>query len=203
MDKNLRQLIAVFGGSFNPPTHAHIYIINEILRLYAAKVIVLPVNQKYEKGGLASYEDRVAMLELLLKNNNKAVISNLDKETKGSLRTIDALNTLKEQNLCNCMAFVIGTDNLMDLPNWKNVEELLEKYFFIVIPRGESGEEKIIKENPLFNKYKDKFLIASDLKKLDISATKIRNSLDDFEEVKKLTSEEVIQYIYEKHLYES
>lgn len=94
MYKNLRQLIEVFGGSFNPPTHAHLYISNEILRLYAAKVIVLPVNQKYEKVRLASYEDRIAMLELLLKNNNKAVISNLDKETKGSLRTIDALNTL-------------------------------------------------------------------------------------------------------------
>lgn len=197
---NLKLLI-VFGGSFNPPTYAHLYIANKILEMFGNKLIFAPVNEEYEKSGLMPINNRIEMLKIITENNSNIIISDIDKNTNGSLRTIDLLNEIKNQYPDNEIAFIIGTDNLIDLPNWKNVYELLSKYFFIVIPRGDSNEETIIDSNPILKAYKEKFIIVHNLDKLDISATKIRNSINNKKEVCKYTSPKVIDYIYKNHLY--
>lgn len=57
--------IAVFGGSFNPPTVAHINLAKQVLEEMneIEKVIFVPVSTKYNKKGLAPDEVRLNMLK--------------------------------------------------------------------------------------------------------------------------------------------
>ena len=55
MSKNL---IAIYGGSFNPPTVAHENIARDILELpEIEKIIYLPVGDSYKKKSLISSKD--------------------------------------------------------------------------------------------------------------------------------------------------
>ena len=60
-----KNVIAVFGGSFNPPANSHISLAKQVLENNSniEKVIFVPVNVKYNKEGLASNEDRFFMLQ--------------------------------------------------------------------------------------------------------------------------------------------
>lgn len=47
--------IGFFGGSFNPPTNAHIYLAKEAInQCNLDKVIFIPMNDYYKKKNLAS-----------------------------------------------------------------------------------------------------------------------------------------------------
>jgi len=43
-------MVLVFGGSFNPPTKAHLEIVEKLLERYEhARVLLLPVGDDYQK----------------------------------------------------------------------------------------------------------------------------------------------------------
>ena len=57
--------IGFFGGSFNPPTNAHINLAKEVIKVCNLdKVIFVPMGNYYPKEGLAKAEDRLKMLEI-------------------------------------------------------------------------------------------------------------------------------------------
>jgi len=60
--------IGFFGGSFNPPTKAHIELAQKVIEKYVLdKVIFVPMGDFYVKEGLASSKDRLNMLKLACK----------------------------------------------------------------------------------------------------------------------------------------
>ena len=65
-----RKILAIFGGSFNPPLNSHFLlaeqIYNEIENI--EKVIFLPVSSKYENNDLLSNEHRYNMLKSVIDN---------------------------------------------------------------------------------------------------------------------------------------
>jgi len=46
-----KKILAIFGGSFNPPLNSHFSLAQQIVNEYEniEKVIFVPVNSKYEK----------------------------------------------------------------------------------------------------------------------------------------------------------
>ncbi len=105
----MRKVIAVFGGSFNPPTVAHInlakQILNEIQNI--EKLIFVPVSTKYNKSGLASDEARFGMLEKICKNEEGLEVSSIELDTTRQLYTIETLRLIQEQNKERDVFFVI------------------------------------------------------------------------------------------------
>lgn len=69
----------VYGGSFNPPTKAHIEIAKYVNKNFSVDhFIFLPVGSKYYKNNLASEEDRYNMLLLLKEEIENIVVSKLE-----------------------------------------------------------------------------------------------------------------------------
>ncbi|MDY0075258.1 MAG: nicotinate (nicotinamide) nucleotide adenylyltransferase [Acholeplasmataceae bacterium] len=123
----------VFGGSFNPPTNAHVKIIKHLLSVFkGSKVIIVPVGDDYRKPELAPFKKRLDMLRIALDGMEDVMISSIeaDRGYEGTLQTLDDLSKHYDD-----LHFVIGSDNLLDLPNWIRYQELLSKYPFIVINR--------------------------------------------------------------------
>ena len=66
-----KKVIAVFGGSFNPPISSHITLARQIVEKCenVEKLIFVPVSTKYQKSKLASDEHRYNMLKLVVDKN--------------------------------------------------------------------------------------------------------------------------------------
>ena len=74
MDKKSRDLIAVYPGSFDPPTRGHIDIINRASKIFPRVVVAVTCN--YNKNHMFSLEERVSMMKkTLFKVNNVKVDS--------------------------------------------------------------------------------------------------------------------------------
>jgi len=183
----------VYGGSFNPPTLAHIEIIKRLLALYPqASMIIVPVGDDYRKKELASFEHRYRMLELATKDIDNLMISTIEHERpyQGTLATLKELEVIDQELL-----FVIGSDNLVHFDQWINYQELLSSYPFIVMNRfGYMTKEEA---DLMFQEIPHKFIF------LDfdypISSSDIRHHIDLY---KKHLDEDVYLYIKNHHLYE-
>ena len=192
-----KDVIAVFGGSFNPLTNAHINLAKQILEEYTIidKIIFVPVSTKYNKDGLASDIDRYNMLKNVCESNKKMEVSSIELDTEKQLYTIETLNKIQEQNPNKKVAFILGTDNLKELPTWHNVEKILETYKILVIKRNNDNIQKIIERNSTLLKYKNSFIKLKNIEQIDLSSTEIREKVKNNEDITKLVPEEIINEI--------
>lgn len=198
MQKNI---IAIFGGSFNPPTIAHIDLAKQILDNIEniEKIIFVPVSTKYNKQGLASDNDRFNMLEEVCKKLNNIEVSSIELDSPRQLFTIETLDMLQEQNTDKQICFIIGTDNLKKLETWHKADELLEKYKVIVLKRDNDDVGKIIKESIFLTKYKEAIINLENINPINLSSSYIREKLEKIEDISSLVPTEILEEV--KKLY--
>ena len=87
--------------------------------------------------------------------------------------------------------FIMGSDNFKKMPSWKNYEEIIKKYKFIVIERP-NYEETANLENVITYKIEQPE---------DMSSTKIRNMLKQGKDTSLYLNKNVIGYIQKHNLY--
>lgn len=183
----------VFGGSFNPPTKAHVHIIKHLLSTFpSSKVIVVPVGDDYSKKELVRFSFRMEMLKLALQDIDQVILSDIEAKRKyqGTLKTLNDLSITYE-DIC----FVIGSDNLEELEKWIKYKELLFKYPVIIMNRnGYMTEEEA---NKRFKDVNHRFIF---IEFSDSSAsTNVRKNVHDY---KHLLDPKVYQFILAHHIYE-
>ena len=203
MSKNL---VAIYGGSFNPPTIAHENIARDILKLdEISKLIYLPVGDSYKKKTLISAEQRYNMLKIILeklKNDGLDVdINRLEIDSEKRLYTLQSLRILKEKYKRD-LAFIMGTDNIKQFNSWYNPKELLKEFYFVVIEREDDDVISLIKGNSLLRDFQDRFIVLKETFYKDISSTYIRNNLYIDNKIDDYIDINVLKYIKENKLYE-
>lgn len=195
-------MIAVYGGSLSPITLAHEQIIRSLAETY--KVIIIPVGDKYKKDELLPSKDRLNMIKCLDFNKNVS-ISTIEIDSKDILNTYETLNILKKENPNEELKFIIGTDNLIDFPNWDNAREILDEFGLIVIKRDSLDFNSIINNNQLLLNYVHN-IVDIDLNiETGISSTKLRTLLKkenyNMEELSKYINDKVLSYILKNKLF--
>lgn len=189
-------MIVIFGGSFNPPTIAHYQIAKHILtQLNCQHFFFLPVGDYYPKKGLISSVHRVAMLKLMCQELKRASVSTIEVEANHVLTTFETLTQLQMKFPQETLAFVIGADNLEDLPNWGEYKQLIQNFKLIVFRRADINVDAIIKTQ--FKAFENQFIILDSFEKMDVSSTKYRENLDCSD----LVLDSVNQYVKKHQLY--
>lgn len=189
-------MLIVFGGSFNPPTIAHYEIAKHILNTLACEeFFFLPVGNQYPKAHLIEAEHRINMLELVCGHLEKASVCSLEVNASKVLTSFETLSLLQKQYPEKEIGFVIGADNLEDLPNWVQVDDLMCHFKLIVFRRDDIKVDEIIQT--LFHAYQDRFIVLDSFGKMDVSSTQYRNDLANHE----LVLKEVDDYVKMHHLY--
>lgn len=195
-------MIAVCGGSFNPPTKAHIKMIKTVENLnYISKVIVLPVGDFYKKDELVSVKDRIDMLNTVFKNMDNFIISDLEANSNKQLRTLESLRLINKEYPQSDIAFVMGADNLLDIKNWYKYEEILSEFSFIVFDRDDLNVMDIIKGDSILSKYRHKFFIESLKVDEGISSSKVRELIKMNKSYANYLECNIYKYIEENKLY--
>lgn len=199
-----KKVIAIFGGSFNPPLNSHLELAKQIMEElnYIEKIIYVPVSTKYKrKSNLIKDEHRYNMLKIMCKDEKKLEVSDIELTAKRQLYTIETLDIFKNKYPEYGIYFIMGTDNLKDLHTWKEPERILKSYKIIVIERGTDKLEEIIKSSNLLNNNKEDIIKAKKIKPIKLSSTIVRQKIKNGEEVKDFFKEEVLEYILKNDLY--
>ena len=183
------QRLGFFGGCFNPPTIAHYELaLKALKRAKLDKIYFVPMGDYYPKEGLVSAEDRFQMLKEMTKKNVKLDVSRIQMDQKRELQAIDTFKIINKDFSDSQNFFIMGSDNFKKIGTWKNGNELLKSYEYIVLSRGNFKEENVIVVDD-----------RTSLKK--ISSSLVREKILNNENIEKLVTKEVEKYILEKKLY--
>lgn len=182
--------VALFGGVFNPPHVGHALIAQQVLDFAGVDELWFLPNygQQPPKAGVASVEDRLAMVKLL--EIPKTLVSTLEIDNKLDGNTINLLPHLPKEHE---YIFLIGSDQLPTFESWGSWEELLKAIRFLVFPRlGHPASP--LHEN--MSVLEHELLITT-----DISSTKIRERVARGLSVEEFVSKKVAEYIAARGLY--
>ena len=199
-----KKVIAVFGGSFNPPINSHCLLAKQIIEKCnnVEKLIFVPVSTKYQKSKLASDEHRYNMLKLICENEDKLEVSNIELIQDKQLYTIETLDLLKKQfGESYEIYFVMGTDNLKEVDTWNSPKRLLKEYKIIVLERKNDKLEDVIQKNKLLEKHKKSLIKIEGIDKIFLSSTMIRDKIKNGENVEEFINTDVLEYIKDNKLY--
>lgn len=207
-------MIALYGGSFDPVHIGHLRIAEDIREYYSLeKIIFIPAyHSPLKPGSRASAQDRLEMLKLSTRNNPFFDISDIEIKRGGKSYTIDTIKYFREK-LGYTPAFILGTDAFLSLHMWKSADKLIKITNFIVAGRDKTSFYEVkeyVKEYFPFASVrldtdipKDKGgnIFYSDIRRIDISSTEIRNRIKEGKSIRYLVLPKVEEYIFIKNLY--
>jgi len=170
-DKSLK--VAVLGGSFDPIHLGHLHIANQILELGAAQEVwFVPSGQHRFKQDriVLDFDHRKSLVERAIAYEPRFKCLDIDKAGSGNGSTYEIMQKLKTLYPQHKFAFLIGMDNLSELPSWYNFDWLKENVRFLIAVRpGFSPDISVTSQ------LKDFAYV--NCKPLDISSTAIRYRL--------------------------
>lgn len=198
-----QKILAIFGGSFNPPLNSHFSLAEQILTEYRniEKVIFVPVSTRYNKKGLLSNEHRYNMLKIVCDKNNDFDVSDIELRQSEQLDTLETLKLLQKEYPNYSLYFTMGTDNLKQISTWSLAEELVTSFKFLVIERDKDNIEEIIENDEFLKTHKEAFLKVKENIRSNISSTFVREKIKRGKSIRYFTPDEVYYYIKENNLY--
>lgn len=131
-----RARIGLLGGSFNPahPGHAHVaQQAMRALRLDAVWLLVSPGNPLKPARGMAPFRQRLAWAEGIA--DGRRVVATGIEAALGYRRTERTLARLRRLFPRVRFVFLIGADNLWQLPRWGGWQRLARHTPLAVLPR--------------------------------------------------------------------
>lgn len=178
--------IAIVGGSFDPIHNGHIQLANQaIVRLDVDEVWFMPTKSTPLKDhALTLDQERLAMIDLVVKTNPKFKVCTLELERSGKSYTYDTLKVLKQKYPNDDFYWIIGNDQLKQFDQWKHADELVKMAQFVCFDRDGQMEN---------SKYD---ILCMHMPMVPVSSTQIRqgNCLN-------YVPIDVLQYMYQNRLY--
>lgn len=129
---------ALLGGSFDPFHLGHLHIARCILELSAvSRVVFLPSGKHNFKADTIhlSFVKRLELIQQAIKGETAMEVWDEDSADKGSGYTADLMKRLYQKHPNTPFCFVIGSDNLAKLSQWKHFEWLCPNVEFLLLPR--------------------------------------------------------------------
>jgi len=187
----------IFGGTFNPPHIAHSIVAENVRQqLNLDKIIFIPSGNPPLKNSIPA-EHRLAMAKLAFGNNKNFEVSEIeiDRPDEKSF-TVNTLQMLQKKYINDQVELflIVGIDNLIDFPKWKEPEKLFELSEVVVINR------------PNFSDTDSKIEFSSKVKFvtvpfLEISSSSIRQLVSDNRSIHYLVNPDVEKYIADHKFY--
>lgn len=193
--------IGLYGGSFNPPTKAHIELAKKVIQeCNLDKIIFVPVGDLYQKEGMAKGIHRYNMLEIACGGKDNLQVSDIEIRANKNYKTVEIFEILRNEYKEEEIFFIMGSDNLEKLPFWQESNKLVSNYNYIILERGLRKTKDIIESNELLNKNKNNFKIINNVEFYECSSTAIREQIKRGENPENLDTG-VYNYIRENNIY--
>lgn len=184
--------IGILGGTFDPPHIGHLIIANECLTQAALDEIwfmpnnIPPHKQKTDK---VTNEARSKMVQLAIHDHPSFKLESIELKREGKSYTINTIKQLLDQYPSYEFYFIIGGDMIEYLPNWYNIDELVEIVRFLGVKRPDYNHQ---------TKYPVQLL---NIPEIHISSTQIRERVEKGVSIRYLVPDTVRKFIEENGIY--
>ena len=185
--------IGIIGGTFNPIHLGHLVLAEEVRqKIGLNKVVFVPTNLPPHKNDdeIISASHRLRMLRLSISGNPYFSVSDMEIKRGGRSYTIDTIKEFKKIYHEHELYFLIGSDLINYLNEWKDLKEIITLVKFIVATRPGYPLENL-----------PDYITTIDIRAVDISAFEIRQCIKQNCSFRYLVPEAVRSYILKKGLY--
>lgn len=197
--------IGVLGGTFDPVHMGHTGLAEDALRLMGLdEVILMPAKLSPFKlnKNVTPAEDRLAMVKLVAEKIEGITVSSYEMDAEGISYTYLTMRAVRKMYGADSrLYFITGTDAFLSIERWKEAEELLFNYSYIVGTRPGYREDELTECIDRIRRVYNTEVRNIDNVQLDISSTEIRNIILSGKSAKGLIMPEVEEYIKMKGLY--
>jgi len=202
----LKKRIGILGGTFNPVHIGHLILAQDAMEAFElSKMLFVPCDKPPHKeaSSLISAEYRAAMLELALEENMSAEICDLEIMRGGTTYSIDTVRKLSDLYPDHELLFVIGSDTLPELYQWKDINELLKLCRFVTICRPGFALKAVTEKDLKLDSPWPRILLRNVFvgHQIDVSSSDIRHRVAEGMSIRYLVPAAVEMYIAEHSLY--
>lgn len=136
MSSHSRLRIGVLGGSFNPAHEGHLHVARQAMvhcRLDQLWLMVSPGNPLKPAKGMAPFATRLASARKIA--DGRRIIATDIEQRLGTHYTADTMAALKRRFPAAKFVWLMGADNLAQLPRWGNWLAIIRAMPMLILPR--------------------------------------------------------------------
>lgn len=193
--------LGIMGGTFDPIHIGHLVAAEEALSQYGLdEVVFIPAGSPWMKDHAvaAPSEDRYMMTFAAIASNPDFSVSRMEIEREGATHTIDTLRRLHEERGEDTeLFFITGADAVLELPEWKEPEEVLRLARVIAATRPGYDLSALEEGGSAHHLNVSVMLVPA----LAISSTDIRARAKEGKPIRYLVTDPVVDYIAKAGLY--
>lgn len=195
---------AIFGGTFDPIHNGHLHIAFEALySLKLEEIIFMPSGNPPHKAGkeITDSSIRCELIKMAIRDEKRFTISQFEINNKGLSYTYKTLCYYKKKEPDTQWYFLTGSDCLMEIDTWKNVDKIFSLCNFVVFNRAGYKEEEFIAQKEKVEKQYNSKILYLDIPILDISSTDIKEAIKSHRNISYLMPPGVYNTILQLELY--
>ncbi len=128
--------IGILGGSFNPAHEGHAHVARlarRLLRLDQVWLLVSPGNPLKPRRDMAPFAERLASARRI--GDGRRVVATDMEAAMGTRFTVDTLHGLRRRFPQARFVWLMGADNLGQLPRWRRWTDIVRAMPMAVLPR--------------------------------------------------------------------
>jgi nicotinate-nucleotide adenylyltransferase len=137
-----RRSVALFGGTFDPIHSGHLAVARAAeKRFHLDAIYFVPSSRPPHKSkpALTPFVHRYAMVSLACANHPDFQPSLAEAPVDGGaphvFYTVDTVRRYRREHPDDHLFFIVGADQFLEIPTWKNYEVLLDSCDFIIASR--------------------------------------------------------------------
>ena len=194
--------IGIFGGTFDPIHYGHLLAAEEARRGQRLdRVLFVPAHRSPLKpAASASTAHRVAMIRLAIADRSSFALSTVDVDRPPPSYTVDSVAALQRGSPADTFVFLIGADQLAELPQWRAPERLLQAVPIVALTRpgaAITALDALTSLSPAARAH----ITVQEIPAVKISASMIRERVASGHSLHDLTPSPVVAYIEHHGLY--
>ena len=197
--------IAVMGGTFDPIHYGHLVAAEAVYcELSVQRVIFIPTGSPpHKKTRVTSAEMRYQMTALAIEDNPHFTVSRMEIEREGKTYTIDTIKHLHAEYPEAEIFFIIGADEVHQIPAWHKAEDLLKRCRFMAVTRPGYDVHALKREIERIKECFSGRLHFLEIPALAISSSDIRSRCCVGKSIRYLLPESVENFIIKECLYQN
>jgi nicotinate-nucleotide adenylyltransferase len=191
-----------FGGSFNPIHIGHLLVSRAVAeQKNFDRVVLIPSAvppHKQQAAEMAAANHRLAMCQLVARNDPLFEVDDLELRRHGPSFTLDTAHELKRRGWTE-VHWLIGADMLQFLPQWHRPLDLLREITFWIAKRpGHEIDWPTLP--PQYRRLQSQVVTGPEI---ELSATEIRHRASENKPLRYMVPPEVEEYLKAHRVYPS